>query len=161
MPVAITESGMPYYSAGFPVRFYRSDGTDWVGNFAPGWTKFNAVYELYNTNHLLVIAGGSCYIMDPDKESPVDTYGPDYYGAVQLPDGRTVLHSNLYLTIVGPDGSIWHTERISWDGIKDVCVHENIISGLALAINSPNYDEEWVEFSYNLDSRELIGKAYN
>jgi hypothetical protein len=59
MYIPVTENGEGFYSEGFPVRFYKPDGTSWVGNFAPGWTNLNIVYELKETNNLIVIAGGA------------------------------------------------------------------------------------------------------
>ena len=37
MYVPVSEDGEPFYSEGFVVRFYKSDGSEWVANFKPGW----------------------------------------------------------------------------------------------------------------------------
>ena len=36
MYIPISETGEPFYSEGVAVRFYKKDGTAWVGNFATG-----------------------------------------------------------------------------------------------------------------------------
>ena len=36
MYIPVTENDEAFYSEGFPVRFYKSDGTNWVANFKPG-----------------------------------------------------------------------------------------------------------------------------
>jgi hypothetical protein len=43
--ISISQDGIPFYSEGFVVRFYKSDGTNWVANFKPGWTNSSGVYE--------------------------------------------------------------------------------------------------------------------
>lgn len=62
MPIPIPDTF--YYSAGFPVQFLKSDGTDWVGNFAPGDTDFYGVYPFLQSENILVIVGGSGYLMN-------------------------------------------------------------------------------------------------
>ncbi len=69
MYVSVTENGESFYSEGFPVRFYKTDGTEWIANFRPGWTDLKQVIEFKNTQNLLVLACGTCYIVVPDKVS--------------------------------------------------------------------------------------------
>ena len=78
MYVPVSESGEPFYSEGFAVRFFRTDGTDWVANFQPGWTDLREVIELKESNNLLTIANGTCYVMNPDNEEPVEVFGVSY-----------------------------------------------------------------------------------
>ena len=65
MYIPVTEDGEPFYSQGLAVRFFRDDNSDWVANFKPSWTGLNAIYEFDNQQNVLVIAGGTCYIMNP------------------------------------------------------------------------------------------------
>ena len=53
MYVPVTDTDEPFYSQGYPVRFYKSDGTTWVANFKPGWTGLNAVYDFNEQKHIL------------------------------------------------------------------------------------------------------------
>ncbi len=57
MYIPITEDGDPYYSEGYVIRFYKSDGTDWVANFQPGWTVFDGVFDFPQLDLIVVIAG--------------------------------------------------------------------------------------------------------
>ncbi|TWV96218.1 hypothetical protein [Chitinophaga pinensis] len=160
MPVAIARSGTPYYSAGFPVRFFKSDGTDWVGNFAPGSSRFNTVLPLRDSENVLVIAGGTCYIMHPDNTSPIKIFGEYYDGAFPLEDGRIILQGTSRFSIMDPDGSYWETGRISYWKFVDVAVNGHIITGQAISFDAP-YEDEFVPFTYDIDTRTLTGKRYN
>ncbi|TWV96213.1 hypothetical protein [Chitinophaga pinensis] len=157
MPVAIPDT---FYSVGFPVQFFKSDGTDWVANFAPGETDFNGIYPLLQSEHVLVISGGTGYVMHPDRETVIELCGCDVENLFILEDGRMVLQERMSLTVIEVDGTCWDTERISWSGMKDLHVHGNVVSGLAVAYDG-NYDEHWVEFRYDVDKRELAGGGYD
>lgn len=159
MYIPVTENGEPYYSEGVPVRFHKSDGTSWVANFQPGWTDLKQVIEFENTSNLLVIAYGKCYLMNPNETKPLLVFGVSYSDIFNAGNNRLVLQDQTDLTIIEPDGTLWDTERISWDGLKDLKVESNIVSGLSY---DPMYDsDEWVKFSYDLDAKTLKGGSYH
>lgn len=158
MYISVTESDETFYSEGFPVRFYKSDGTDWVANFKPGWTDLKIIYELKDTANLLVIACGTCYILNPDEIKPISIFGVGYSTVLNAPDGRLILQDQTDLTIIEPDGTHWDTERISWDGLAEIKVENNLVSGLAY--NPMHEVDEWIEFKYDLDTKTLTGGSY-
>jgi hypothetical protein len=158
MYISITGNDEPYYSQGFAVRFCKSNGSDWVANFKPGWTGFNAVYDLERDNNILVIAGGTCYLMDAENEKPKETFGVGYVSAIKTFDGRIILQDLTDLTIIEPNGEHWHTERISWDGIKDLKLDGKLVIGLSF---DPIDDQKkWVEFIVDLEKRNIKGGSY-
>jgi len=158
MYIPITEMGDAFYSEGYAVRFYKSDRTEWIANFQPGWTNLKTVIEFENTAKVLVIAYGTCYLMEPDDAKPIDVFGFGYSHIYKASNNRIVLQDRTDLTIVEPDATHWDTERISWDGLAEVKVDNNIVSGLAF---NPNHDaDEWGGFSYNLDTKILVGGAF-
>ena len=158
MYIPVSDNDKPFYSEGFVVRFYRTDETEWVANFLPGWTNLKVIIELTDTTNLLVIACGTCYLMNPDDTKPLSVFGVGYLTTFKTEDGRLILQDQTDLTIVEPDGSYWGTERISWDGLKELKIDNNTITGLAY---DPMYDaDEWVKFSYNIDKKELIGGSF-
>lgn len=158
MYVPVSETGEPFYSEGYPVRFYRRDGTEWVANFQPGWTDLKQVIQLDNTDLLLVIAYGTCYLMDPDSTTPVAVFGVGYSHIFHASANRYVLHDETHLTVIAADGTYWRTERISWDGLAEVRIEANVVSGLAFSPTSTC--GEWVEFSYDIDTRSLVGGSF-
>lgn len=159
MYVPVSENGEPFYSEGFPVRFYKTDGAEWVANFQSGWTGLKEVIEFEETENLLVIACGTCYFMNPNDTKPVQVFGVDYCNIFKISGGRLVLQNESGLTIIETDGSYWHTERISWDGLKEIKVENNIVTGLSF---DPAHDaDEWIPFAYDLNKRILTGGGYN
>lgn len=159
MYVPVTEKGEPYYSEGLPIRFFKSNGEEWVANFKPGWTKFNWIHEFEDQNKLLVIAGGTCYLMNPDEILPLSVFGVDYEKVLEMLDGRLILQGGVDLTIVEPNTDYWDTQRISWDGFKDLNLVGNNVTGFSY--DPTNHLNEWSEFNYDVDSKILIGGSYN
>ena len=158
MYIPVSGNDEPFYSEGFAVRFYKTDKTKWVANFQPGWTDLKVIFELNENTNLLVVASGTCYLMNPDQTKPISVFGVGYSTAFKTLGGRIILIDQINLTIVEPNGSHWETERISWDGLEELKFDENIVIGLAY---NPMYDAyEWVKFSYNIDTKELIGGSY-
>src|SRR5580658_7797405 len=70
----------PFYSQGFVIRFYKEDKSEWVANFLPGGSGFNCVCEFSNSKNILVIAGGACYMMNPEETKPISIFGGDCRG---------------------------------------------------------------------------------
>jgi hypothetical protein len=159
MYIPVTENDEAFYSEGFPVRFYKSDGTNWVANFKPGWTDLKVIYELKDTPNLLVIACGTCYLMNPDQTIPISIFGVGYSTVFMTEDGRLVLQDQTEITIIETNGNHWGTERISWDGLKDLKLENSIVTGLSY--DPMNDADEWVSFTYDLDTKVLTGGSYN
>ncbi len=158
MYVPISEDGGLFSYEGCVVRFIKSDGSAWVANFQPGWTGYSHIFEIPGTNKVFVIAGGKGYLMSPDQETPLKIFGSDITEMVPAGNKRFVAAGNTDLVIINPDATISLTKRISWDGLKDLVVAENIVSGLAF--DPMNQPDEWQPFSYDLNTNILTGGSY-
>ena len=160
MYVPVTDNGEPFYSEGFyPCSLYKTDGTEWVANFQQGLTDLKQVIELKNTQNLLVIANGTCYLMNQNDTQPISVFGVGFNNIFKASKNRLVLQDQTDLTVIESDGSHWNTERISWDELKEIKVENNIVTGLSY---DPMYDaDEWVPFTYDLDTRTLTGGSYH
>lgn len=156
--ISVTENNENYVSEGFTVRFFRNNGTNWVANFKPGWTNFNQVYEIENQTNLIVIAGGTLYLMNPENEKPLDVYGVGIERAFKSEQNQIILQDQTDLTIIEKNGEYWTTERISYDGIKELKINGNIVSGLAYVPTSD--DDLWLEFTLNLENRKVNGGSF-
>jgi hypothetical protein len=81
----------------------------------------------------------------------------DAIWSVSEPDGLVMSRQGLAFFRLGPEGCIWHTRRISWDGLKQIHVSSTDITGFAWAPWSP----EWTPFTVDLRSGRVQGGSYN
>lgn len=158
MYIPVAENDEPYYSEGFVVKFFKSDGTEWVANFKPGCTGFNAVYEFGIEDNILIIAGGTCYLMNPEDQKSQSVFGVGYVSVIKALDGRLILQELTDLTIFEVNGEHWHTERISWDRIKDLKLEGSLVTGLSF--DPINDRSQWIEFIVDLENRNVKGGSY-
>ena len=153
MYIPVTEDGEPYFSEGFVVKFFKDDLTEWIANFKPGWSQLSGIYEFFDEK-ILVIAGGICYLMNPNLIKPISCFGRSYNQVIKSEDGRFILADNMNLTIVEITGQIHESEMISYNGFKDLKIQKNIVSGFACDYT---FKDECVEFSYDIDKKFIIG----
>ena len=154
MYIPITETGEAFFSEGFVVKFSKDTGEEWIANFRPGMTNFNVIYEIDNSS-VLVIAGGSVYIINPNQEKPIKCFGGGEDFCQKIEDGRFVLADGISLTIIEKNLEHWHTEKISWDGIRNIKIENNTVYGESYT--PINTEKEWITFEYNINKKELVG----
>jgi len=156
MYVSITHTGLPFYSQGFVVKFFKSDGTSWVANFEGGWTEFSAVYDFPRHKRTVVFAYGECYIMCDDEEKPLDVFGVDFSHVFQSSDNNTLIAvGNCDVTIIDVENdSNWRSDRISLDGFENLQFTDDCLTGLALDFD---YGGKWLPFSMNCKTKEIVG----
>lgn len=159
MYISITrDNNAGFYSEGFVVRFFKSDGTDWIANFQPGLTNLKTVIELKNSK-LLIIAFGICYIMNHDRQTPLSVFGEGYETILKSKNGSYILQDQTELTVIDELGNYFHSEQISYDGIKELSLEENgLVKGVSY-YPTPD-DDEWVPFTYDIEKRKLIGGSF-
>ena len=158
MYVSIAPNDEGFYSEGYVIQFFKSDGTEWIGNFQPGWTNFRTVIELSGSK-LLIIASGTCYIMSPDQQTPISVFGVGYEAILKTKKGMYVLQDQTDLTILDGFGNHSHSERISYDGIKELSLDENgLVHGISYYPTSNS--DEWIPFMYDIENRRLSGGSF-
>jgi hypothetical protein len=158
MYIPVTKDGKPFYSEGFVVRIFKPDGGSWVGNFAMGWTAYNAVYDYPADDRLVIIAGGQGYIMATTQTGPLAVFGLSIDQSLQTEANTIVAADQFGLMVIGSAGVLWQSPRISWDGIKELTIDKQIVSGFAF---DPTHDkDEWVEFRVDLETKHLDGGSY-
>ena len=159
MYVPITDDNEPFYSEGFPIRFYKSDGSEWVANFKPGMTGLNKVFECKKLDSIVVISGGQGYLISPDNEKPIKTFGIAIKDTFQDEIGNLILVDDLSIEIIDIQTlEIWTSERISWDGFRDLKLTGDILSGQSF--DPTNSINEWSDFSFNIKTKEITGGSY-
>ncbi len=160
MYVSVTpDDSEPYASEGCVLRLFKSDGTNWVANFRPGWTKYYNTFDFPDKKTIVVIAGGQGYVMSPDDEKPKFTFGLTITDVLQTTDGSLICADNVYIIFLdNSNGQLWVSERISWDGIKDLKISGDTLYGQAY--DPTNSIQEWSDFSINLKTKEITGGTY-
>ena len=105
---------------GAVVKFETSAGS-WVGNFRPGLGGLTLVEVHPNRVDALVLAGGDLWVVDPTSRN-AEVLLPAVFSllAVQGPDGWVFNRQGLALARFGPQGLMWHTRRLSWDGFDQL-----------------------------------------
>jgi hypothetical protein len=152
-------TGQGFHQEGFVVRFRLLDGTAWVGNFQRGYGEGEAVLPHPNGHEVIVLAGGTAYIVDPRERKAIRTFGGDILFAEQVPSRDALVVGNgLWFESLPAQGPGWRTRRISWDGMKDVqFVDSQHLRGEAY---SP-LDDGWHPFVVDLTSGEVTGGSYD
>lgn len=158
MYIPVSENGQPFYSEGFVVRFFMSDGSSWVANFARGWMGTNAIFDYAEYDRIIIVAGGKGYIMSPEEQTPISTFGGGIQYVFKTLQNQIAVTGELYVAIVDYTGVVWESERIFWDEIKDVKLEGNILSGLSYdPMDSVN---EWKPFVLDLETKEITGGSF-
>ncbi len=159
MYIPISEDEEPFYSEGYIVKFKKSDGEEWVANFRPGWTNYNNIFDLPEQNLIVVFAGGQGYIMNPEEQKPKMTFGLTIKDVIQKEDRSLISSDGIHILLLdNKTGKIWKSDRISWDGIKDLKLVDNKISGQTY--DPTNSNQHWSDFEVDLETKEIKGGSF-
>jgi hypothetical protein len=143
---------------GLVVEFVSDTGEIWVGNFQPGFGGVDDVRQHPNGRDIVVVSAGSAWVVDPDRRKTADMgVSVDAVWSVSEPDGLVMSRQGLAFFRLGSRGCVWHTRRISWDGLKQVCLSSTEVTGFAWAPWTP----EWTPFTVDLRSGRVQGGSYN
>jgi hypothetical protein len=153
-----SDTGFGKHSEGFVVEFYPGEDRSWVGNFHRGMSKCDQVLPHVDNRHLIVVSGGSAYIVDPSAKAVVDTFGADI-GYCALADESNILifGNGLQFDFVFENGCRTRTKRISWDGMRNVILDRRKLRGDAY---DPMQDT-WIAFEVNILEGSVKGGSYN
>lgn len=155
LATAFDPGGGPLFSEGLVVKFFPDGQPPWVGNFARGIGSVEGVYDHPNKIHILVVASGLVYIIDPVTRSLLSTHGDDFvYGLLR--NENIVFANTIMFYSYGINERTWVSRRISWDGFRNIIHEDPWLHGEAW---EPS--ELWSTFSLNLDTGRVVGGSYN
>jgi hypothetical protein len=111
-----------------------------------------------NPEWLCAVAGGYAYLID--SRNPTQWEQVEYRPVTAV---TPILHKTLILfagfhslLAWGPEGNVWKTARLSWDGVRITAVRDQTLTGLGWDMNT---DRE-LEFEVNLNNGEHRGGGY-
>ena len=159
MYIPISTDNEPFYSEGYVVKFFKSNGDDWVANFKLGWTDYNNIFDFPENNSVVVIAGGQGYIMNPEEHKPKMTFGLTIKDTIQKDDGSLICSDDIHILVLdNKSGEYWISDRISWDGIKDLKLVGNKVFGQTFDPTDEN--KPWSDFELDLESKIIKGGSF-
>ena len=142
---------------GTVVEFTTETGT-WVANFRPGLGGLQFARSLRNTLNAIVVSAGDLWIIDlPARTASLTLPAVEAMWEVQNPDGWVMSRQDLAFVRLGPQGLMWHTRRLSWDGFDQIEINQYELRGLAW---SP-LDDKWCPFSVELETGKSAGGSFS
>ena len=104
--------------------------TRWTANVQPGNGGPTEVRDHPNGADVLVFARGDCWVVDPTARRATLLAGA-VEGVYAVPDSPDLIldRQGLALIRLGTAGVVWHTRRLSWDGLEGVSVRAGTIVG--------------------------------
>jgi hypothetical protein len=156
MPTAFPREWSLLGREGTVVEFKSEEGV-WVGNFQPGLGGLQFAGLHPNGLDVVVIAAGDLWIVNPRERTALWKL-PSLETVLEVhdPEGWVFSRQGIALARLGPNGLMWHTRRLSWDGFDQLHIAEDELSGLAW---SP-IDDKWCPFSVELKTGKSTGGSY-
>jgi hypothetical protein len=159
LPKQYSATGQGKHSEGLVVEFAPEQGARWIGNFQAGLSNASGVYPEPGTRNLIVLAGGTAYVLDPQTRALIRTFGSQIEDVLDDRErGQLIFGNGLWFEAVGSEGLRWRTRRLSWDGMRSVRLNGAQIVGEAY---SPIDDCEWYAFEVDLTGGSATGGSYN
>jgi hypothetical protein len=145
------------FSEGLVIRVRCSPVAAWVGNFQYGENDHSAVYKHPDGKRLIVVAGGSYYLVDPLTKGLTEQSPNNITFSCEVPEvGVVVFGDHIRFWAEGKDARMWSTSRLSWDGFAEISVMEGVLTGKWYSA----IDEEWHEFRLDLSSGDIVGATF-
>ncbi|MDI1241523.1 MAG: hypothetical protein PSX80_06340 [bacterium] len=153
LPKQFSSTGLGSHREGFVVEFLPQGRPAWVGNFQGGLSSFSTAVEHPDGSSVVVVAGRDVYVVDPEDQDLVESFGGDFVSLVQIPEKSMLLFgSSIDFEAIGPTGRLWRSRRISWDGIKDIKLNAETLTG-----EEWSYEDIWIPFSLDINTGRHTG----
>jgi hypothetical protein len=147
------------HTEGLVLQIEPTGGTPWVVNFRFGLKSYSNVAVHPNGQCLVVIAGGAGYIVHPGQRKLIATFGRGVMGVWAVPAFNMLVFndSGLAFAAMGPEGWLWKTRRISWDGFEAIEFAEKTIYGRGWNA----VKDCWQPFSIEIATGTVRGGAFS
>ena len=141
------------------VRFQDASIHPWTGNFQRGFAGTSSDFVLHHPDgrNVIVIAGGAGYVVDPASHQQIRQFGGGVNYAQRIdPINAVLIGDGLNFETITAAGLGWRSERISWDGIRNIVIEGGVLRAEAW---SPMPDM-WRAFELDLLTGRVIGRIY-
>ena len=137
---------------------FKAENSVWVGNFRPGLGGIEFAQVHPNKRDAVVIAGGDLWVVNPVERS-ASLVLPAIDAAIEVrdPDGWMFSRQGLAIVRFGPEGILWHTKRLSWDGFDQLSLVDDKLTGLAW---DPMVNK-WFPFEVDIRSGRSSGGSFS
>ena len=153
MYISIPQNGYTEYSEGVVVEFEKKDKTKWIGNFETGNSNLKFSSKLNNSEDIIIIAKGICYIINVEKTIPLKVFGFDYKEIYNYRN-LFILIGEYSISIVESADKIFHFSDLCYDGIKNSQLIDDKLYGELYNFN-PSVDNYLItNFLLNLENLE-------
>jgi hypothetical protein len=150
-----TERGK--FSEGLVVRFCPKRSEPWIGNFLGGQTNYDAVLDHPNGTDVIVVAGGDANVVDPENRQIRQSIAKHVDQTIRFPSLEMIVFPNMTdFVAITADNSGWRSERISWDGFRNLKVRDNDLLGEAYT----PLEDAWVPFKLDLLTGRCADAVY-
>lgn len=141
---------------GFVVRFTSSEGESWVGNFQPFYRAYlSGVYSHPGGERFVVLAFGQGYVVDPATRRLIEAVGTGIRASAH-DDIRLVLATDTEAIVI-ESRTRWVSERLAWDGIADLKLERDRLTGQGRDVLS----DDWRPIELDLRSHTVLKSAYD
>lgn len=150
-----TERGK--FSEGLVVRFYPKQSEPWIGNFVGGPTKYNAVLDHPNGIDVIVVAGGDANVIDSENRQMRRHIAGHVDQTISVPSLGMVVFPNMTdFVAIAANNVEWRSQRISWDGFRNLKVLGNDLLGEAYT----PLGDIWAPFKLDLLTGRCADSVY-
>jgi hypothetical protein len=151
MTEPFSATGLGKHREGFVAELTPEGAESWAGNYQPGLGGISDIFAFPDGRSAVVVAGGQGYIVDSETRVLRATLGAALQWAAER-DGWLLFHDGFGFFGFGNSGQQWISQRLSWDGIRNVSVEADRIMGEAW-----DPSDLWLPFEVELATGEVTG----
>jgi hypothetical protein len=145
------------FSEGLVIRFHPRKSESWVGNFlGAGLTRHRDAFDHPNGSDVIVVADGEASIVDPEART-VRYIAGNVENVIRVSSlGLILVPNGTDFIAFKSDNTGWRSERISWDGFRNLRVRETDLLGEAYT----PIENAWVPFTLDLITGRCLDAVY-
>ena len=153
------------------VEIILDSGINWIASFQPGISEFSGIYSHPNKIDLIIISKGQGYIINPENQKLLETFGgkitskiegidkytKQYFPTKRIESPLILFVNNSYLICYDQEGLIWENTDISWNNIRKIKIYASkVIIGEFFS-----NEEYWMPFWLNIKTGQFYREEFS